>query len=455
MTETIKHSILFVDDEEAILRSLNRLFRKEGYHILTAQSGEAGLQTLKEHNGQIAVIVSDQKMPKMDGAAFLEKAKALCPDAIRILLTGYSDMNAIISAVNKGEIHRYLTKPWNDDELVLYVKKAVEQFDLIEENKRLMKTIKRQNKQLYDFGKNMEIKIEERSREIMEQNKTLEFLNKELEIGFYNTIRAFASLTEMAHPFMKGHGKRVSSLAVDMARQMKLSDDDIIHIEIAAILHDIGTITYSAELMTKYRNNRFSKDDKEIYKRHPVEGQSILSFINRLDGVGILIRHHHERYDGSGFPDKLFESGIPVGSRIIAVANTYDWLTEITNLKKTAFLDEYLKDQNITRDLLTDEELVKQAAVHHIKQHAFKKFDPDIVKIFVDVLKEKGIELAREKKVPFSDLKAGMCLTRSIYTLSGRFILPHKTELTDDILSKIKTILGNCEIQDAFYIVHK
>ncbi len=106
-----KHKLLLVDDEESITKALHRIFRREGYEIYTASSGQKGLEVLKEDKKPFSLIISDQRMPGMTGAQFLEKAKKIFPNAIRILLTGYSDMDAIVDAINKGEIHRYLTKP--------------------------------------------------------------------------------------------------------------------------------------------------------------------------------------------------------------------------------------------------------------------------------------------------------------------------------------------------------
>jgi response regulator RpfG family c-di-GMP phosphodiesterase len=454
MNEKGKHTILFVDDEEPILKALMRLFRRQNYEILTASGGEEALSLLEKEGQRVSVIVSDQKMPKMNGAVFLEKSKHICSDAIRILLTGYSDMDAIVDAVNRGEIHRYLTKPWNDDELVLAVKKAVEQYDLVAENKRLLALTRRQNKQLYDFARDMEKKVEERSRQIVEKNRELEFLNKELEIAQLNTIRAFAALTEMTHPHMKGHGKRVSDLSVDMARIMGLGEEETTRIEIAAILHDIGTIGFPPSLIDKRAENRCSDQEKALYRTHPVEGQSILAFISGFDDVGLLIRHHHERYDGKGYPDQLGESRIPLGSRIIAVADIYDRLTQRPKPRRSTLIEAFLADGGMTRDDLTEEELLRQAALFHIKQQAFSEYDPDIVKVFMDVLRQRGVNLTRESQVRFNALKPGMCLTRSIYSHSGRFILPHKTELTETIIAKLNIILENKDIPDAFYVLN-
>lgn len=456
MTDMAAHTVLFVDDEEAILKALFRLFRRKGYTILTAQGGQEALSLLEKKEHTVSLIVSDQKMPGMNGAAFLERARVLCPEAMRFLLTGYSDMDAIVDAVNKGEIHRYLTKPWNDDDLLLQVKWGLEQYELVQENKKLLALTRRQNKQLYDFAKTLEGRVEERTREISGKNKELEYLNKELELNLLNTVRAFAALTEMHTVHLKGHGKRVSALSVDIARKMDLPEDEITRIEIAAILHDIGTLGFPSDLLEKYRDHRCSKEEATLYMRHAAEGQNILAFINRLDDVGLLIRHHHERYDGKGYPDQLFEQEIPLGARIIAVANAYDRVTVVDRTgKKDSQLERILSDMSVAKECCTGDELVQQAGMLYIKKQVFTEFDPDIVKVFLEVLSDKGISIARERQMMFSELAPGMVLSRPVYSTKGRFILPHKTELTDHMIAKLKVIFENHEIPDVFFISSK
>lgn len=456
MTDMTTHTVLFVDDEEAILKALSRLFRRRGYTILTAQGGQEALALLEKKEHTVSLIVSDQKMPGMNGAAFLERARVFCPEAMRFLLTGYSDMDAIVDAVNKGEIHRYLTKPWNDDDLVLQVKWGLEQYDLVQENKKLLALTRKQNKQLYDFAKTLEGRVAERTLEISGKNKELEYLNKELELNLLNTVRAFAALTEMHTVHLKGHGKRVSSLSVDIARKMDLPEDEITRIEIAAILHDIGTIGFPSDLLEKYRDHRCSKEEAGLYMRHATEGQNILAFINRLDDVGLLIRHHHERYDGKGYPDQLFEQDIPLGARIIAVANAYDRVTVVDRTgKKDSQLERILSDMAVAKECYTGDELVQQAGMLYIKKQVFTEFDPDIVKVFLEVLSDQGISIARERQMVFSELAPGMVLSRPVYSTRGRFILPHKTELTDNMIAKLKVIFENHEIPDVFFISSK
>ncbi len=142
---TTPSKILFVDDEENVIRSLQRLFIDEGYDIFAVTSAGKGLEILRDN--EIAVIVSDQRMPQMSGAEFLEAARKIRPDSVRIILTGYADAQTAIDAINKGGAYRYIAKPWNDDDLILAVRGAVEQYRLIGENRRLVELTKKQNEE--------------------------------------------------------------------------------------------------------------------------------------------------------------------------------------------------------------------------------------------------------------------------------------------------------------------
>ena len=446
-----KHSIMIVDDETSILKAFSRLFRKDNYQILTASNAPEGLDLLKKAERPVSLIISDQRMPGMSGSQFLAEAQKLFPDTIRFLLTGYSDMDAVIDAINKGGIHRYLTKPWNDDDLMLQVRQSLQQYELVLENRRLLVLTNKQNKELNQLNKHLEKKVLERSREVLEKNKKLSKLNKELEANLYNTVRAFVSLIEIQTPSLAGHGRRVSYLARAMAQLSDLPENEVAHIEIAALLHDIGKLGFPPQLVEDKTDNRTSKE-KALFQKHPEEGQNIVRLIKNLDHVGLLIRSHHERYDGHGYPDQLSEETIPLGSRIIAVADAYD---KIANLKINAksYIDEYLQERKITRDQLSEDELSQQAAIHHLKQCGFTRYDPDIVKVFLEYVKRKGIPCHKEKEVPMDKLKAGMVVIRSLYTLKGRFLLPYNTVLTEEHVEKLKIIHKNDPVGEAVYVL--
>jgi len=169
MEETVKEdfqaevpaTVLFVDDEANILSSLKRLFRPLGYRIFTAEGGAAGLQVFEQN--PIDLVISDMRMPEMNGAEFLEKIRAKWPDAVRILLTGYADVGSTIAAINKGEIYRYIAKPWDDNDIVLTVKHALERKNLELEKQRLEALTLKQNEALKDINANLEAKVRDRT----------------------------------------------------------------------------------------------------------------------------------------------------------------------------------------------------------------------------------------------------------------------------------------------------
>jgi len=167
------HTILCVDDEENILSSLKRLLRKEGYRLLTAPSGAEGLKLLEENS--VHLVISDQRMPRMDGTQFLAKVKEGYPDAIRIILTGYTDVDSITESINKGHVYKFLLKPWNDQSLKLEIKQALEQYDLIQTNKTLHEKVLEQNEELKTMNENLEALVSERTKQLEIQNRTLEF----------------------------------------------------------------------------------------------------------------------------------------------------------------------------------------------------------------------------------------------------------------------------------------
>jgi len=177
----VEHTILFVDDEESILKTIKRLFLDDDYRIITANSGQAALDLI---NGgeRPSVVVSDQRMPQMGGAEFLAKAKEKLPNSIRMVLTGYADVNAAVDAINLGGIYRYILKPWNDDDLKLSIKEAVERFDLVAQNRRLTEELKEKNSQLSDWNKSLEEKVEERTRELQEALGKNQQLNASLKV---------------------------------------------------------------------------------------------------------------------------------------------------------------------------------------------------------------------------------------------------------------------------------
>lgn len=176
---TYPHSVLCVDDEKNILNSLRRLLRQENYNLLTASSGAEGLKLLEETHVQL--VISDQRMPEMSGVDFLSQVREKYPEIIRIILSGYTDVNSITDAINKGHIYKFLLKPWDEQNLFLEIRQALQKYDLIEDNQRLHQQVLRQNEELKRMNENLEQIVAARTSELGLQNQALELSHAILE----------------------------------------------------------------------------------------------------------------------------------------------------------------------------------------------------------------------------------------------------------------------------------
>lgn len=166
------YTLLCIDDEQNILNSLKRLLRKEKYRLLTGNSGQEGLRILEEN--KVHVVVSDQRMPEMNGTEFMKAVKARYPDILRIMLTGYTEVDSISDAINEGHIYKFFLKPWNDQNLKLEIRQAMEQYTLKQDNKRLHDQILQQNEELRVINENLEVIIKERTQSLEFQNQALQ-----------------------------------------------------------------------------------------------------------------------------------------------------------------------------------------------------------------------------------------------------------------------------------------
>lgn len=187
-------SLLFVDDEENILKSLKRLFRPMGHPIFTASSGALGLKVLESE--VIDLVISDMRMPEMDGAAFLKQVAARWPDTIRILLTGYADLTSTISAINEGNIASYVSKPWEDHDLTLMVKQCLERKDLEKEKRRLEELTHHQNEELIKLNARLENIVAERTEEVREALLLLENAHGALKGQYLSSLKDYAEVLE-------------------------------------------------------------------------------------------------------------------------------------------------------------------------------------------------------------------------------------------------------------------
>jgi len=413
-TAIAQPALLFVDDEENILNSLRRLFRPLGYKILTAGSGAEAL-VLLEHES-VDLVISDMRMPQMDGAQLLEQVRAKWPDTLRILLTGYADIGSTIAAINKGEIYRYIAKPWEDNDILLVVRHALERKGLELEKRRLELLTHRQNEELKDLNASLETKVQDRTAELRQTMSFLEQAHSELKKSFITSVRIFSNLFELRAGRLAGHSRRVADLARSLAQQMGMSEAETQDVMFAGLLHDIGKIGLPDELLEKPFASLNSEERAQVMK-HPLTGQVALMSLDRLKAAAELIGSHHERFDGLGYPNALSGFNVPLGARILAVANEYDAL------------------QNGT---LLNQRLSASKAHEFIVKGSGQRYDPAVVDAFNKILGVAEQRAEQVQEIRTIQLKSGMVLARDLTAPNGMLLLSRDHVLDASMITKLR-----------------
>ena len=375
MTE---HAVLFLDDEPNILKAIQRLLRNEPMRVLTATDPNEALDILRETPTQ--VVVTDQRMPSMSGVDFLSAVRDQHADVVRIMLTGYTEMNIAVEAINKGEIYRLITKPWNDDELRATLRQAFDHHDLKTEIKRLNTVAREQNFKLQDMNRNLEGKVRQRT-------KQLALKNQELSTAYIQTIRALAEAIDAKDHYTRGHSERVAVYASRMARRMNMRKELVERVYFSGLLHDVGKIGIPDAIITK--PSRLSKEEYLEMQKHPEIGAKILEPVQFLKHIIPCVRHHHEWFDGSssGYPMRLAGDQIPQPSRVIVVADTVEAMTSDRPYRKA---------------------LPLEVVVRELHKYSGTQFDPKCVEACLSLLEDEGDAfIARDQKFNIHDFLEG------------------------------------------------
>lgn len=401
-------TLLFVDDEQNILSSLKRMFRPLGYRILTASGGAEALTVLAQE--EVDLVISDMRMPEMDGAELLSKVAERWPDTVRILLTGFSDLASTIKAVNEGHIYKYISKPWEESDLKLTVKNALETKFLQAERVRLMELTKRQNEELKELNQNLEKKVEERTEELRRAHESL-------RKSYFSSIKTFSNLIELREGATSGHSKRVAELAQKVARNLGLGKEQSQQVFFAALLHDIGKIGLSDDLV-KRPYKALTPEERRVLTKHPIIGEAVLMGFEPLHEAAKLIRSHHEYIDGSGYPQGLAGEDIPIGARILAAVNDYDAL------------------QN---GAVSSHRMSEAEAREHMLRFRGRLYDPKVIDAFItrdDPVNTNEIRTA-SIKINDEELKEGMVLAKDLVTRHGILILSEGHILDKQMVERI------------------
>ncbi|MFQ5686434.1 MAG: HD domain-containing phosphohydrolase [Candidatus Scalindua sp.] len=284
--------ILFVDDDSNILAAHRRQFHNK-FKVVTVDSGKKGIDVLKEQ-GPIAVVVSDYRMPEMDGVQFLSTVRQTVPDTVRILLTGQADMQASIDAINEGNIFRFLSKPCSTEVLTNALNAAVGQYRLITAEREL------------------------------------------LENTLRGSIKVLSEILSMVSPVAFSCSSRISSMTKRLA--VRLNVENMWEVELATMLSQIGCVTIPGEtLEKKYQGKYLSIDENKMFMDHPKIGKSLLVNIPRLEGVAEAIAYQEKQFDGGGTPiDDKKGTDIPYIARILKVVLDFDLMITGSETKPQA-----------------------------------------------------------------------------------------------------------------------
>lgn len=364
--------------------------RQEPFTVQTAVTPEEALAMVAKED--FAVVVSDQRMPSMRGAELLEKIRKQSPHTIRMILTGYADMQSAMDAINHGGAERYISKPWDDVVLQDTVRDAVSRYQLQRENIVLHETLAIRNEELQSLTKNMEQKVFERTREVLS-------LNQQMKQNFDGALDMLATLTERHSHVMGNHAKRVADISISMANQLNMPKADREQLRVAALLHDLGTIGLPEDIVAKPKAER-NTYEKKIMQQHSALGASLLERIPQFEAASAMILAHHEHWDGSGFPNQLKRTEIPLGARIIAVADAYDnALNEQRNYAHTSPA-QVIRQLEHQVDRLYDEEVL------------------NVLKALV-LDGELGITDSTNLDIGWRDVRTGMVLAKDLMTTTG------------------------------------
>lgn len=273
----MRENVLFVDDEENVLKSMERVFADSDMMFLKAGSAREAIRLIGEN--EIAVLVTDNRMPGMCGIDLLACLRELSPETVKILMTGHADLATAVDAINVGEVFRFIVKPWENEDLIRTVREGIEQY-------RLVRTMRGSDEA---------------------------------------TLLSLAQAIELKDPYTRGHCDRVAAYAIMIAEQLGLPEETRRHVKHGGWLHDCGKIGVPDAVLNF--NGKLNDAEYVTIRQHPVWGARVARQARLPQTVINIILHHHERYDGEGYPHMLPGTRIPIEARIVTIADVFDALT--------------------------------------------------------------------------------------------------------------------------------
>ncbi len=362
---TRKRKILVVDDETLLLSGIRRALRRMGYETFSAENGEAALKIVEEV-GDLDMILTDQRMPGMSGTELLREIKERAPHVVRVCMSGHADRPEILESINRGNVFRFLMKPWDLEEFEQTIHASIEQSDLIAENQLFHQLLHDENQNLNTERKSLLSVVDEQSQALIEKTQRL-------DEALMETVRALAYSIEAKDAYTAGHSELVSRFAVALGEEIGLNDEDLECLRLAGILHDVGKLGVPDSVLLK--PGRLTPQEFEVIRSHPEVGERILRDIKFPYQILPIVRLHHERWDGTGYPDKLAGTDIPLLARLTHIVDVYEAITARRVYREPMPLDR---------------------VIQVFEKGSGSDFDPNLVPPFLDLLARGVFDRIRE-----------------------------------------------------------
>jgi len=338
-------TVLVVDDELGSRESL-RFTLKPSFDVYTSEDGEQALRFIQQK--PVDIVTLDLRMPGIPGIEVLKGIKKIDPDIEVIIITAYATVDSCLEAIRWG-VFNYITKPFHPIDVISTIKKSVEK--------------RRQTKTLKTFIKKIAATESHLDHRIMQfaQHKFVKSSNSQMDF-----VRVLVATIERRDPYTWGHSQRVSQQSFLLAERLHLSGEERAQIQLAAYLHDIGKIGLNDTYI--YKRGSLTKLEWTMMKKHPEMAVELLSPLALSPSTISIIRHHHEHFDGKGYPDGLRGKEIPLGARIVGICDAYDAMISDRPYRKA---------------------LSKSQSISELKRCSGLQFDPEVTGVFMEVLEDE------------------------------------------------------------------
>jgi response regulator RpfG family c-di-GMP phosphodiesterase len=385
-----------VDDDPDVLLALSATLLGAGFRVHSCSSGEAALGELEA--APYGVIVADQNMPGMSGLELLQRVAVVRPLCSRILLSGMLSAEVLVRAVNEAGIFRFVAKPWNRESLSSAVRDALGRALELAERNRVVEEMATSKALL-------EGEVDRITRQKGELDRALDALR----VNFEHSLGLCFRLISTFYPLLGRQAQGVVEICRAMAASEYFSDAERHALMTSAWIYDVGLVALDRGLLHRLlmAPENCSPEEHALMRYHPIIGQTLAAFVDQLQEVGVTIRGHHERFDGTGYPDGLAGQSIPWTARCLAVA--------------VAFVQSGLG---------------REQAVEFLQKESGRGFDPEAVRLFLRAVRLSDLP-RNVREVLMAELQPGMQLARGILTPSGMLLVPEGQVLTDLAISKL------------------